>query len=65
VNVDTGQWSALAERIEAMDRQMQALSRGLRAAGQYAGRPEIAAEVDAALRARRRARLQLIQGGKR
>jgi uncharacterized membrane-anchored protein len=64
MNVDTGVFTALAERVEQLDRQMQALSRGLVAAGAAACRPEIAAEVDALMHARSRARLQLLEGGR-
>lgn len=64
MNVDTTVLTALAERVDQLDRQMQALSSSLSAAYQAAGRPEIGTEVDAVMRARRRARLQLLQGGR-
>jgi hypothetical protein len=64
VIVDTGQFTALAERVEQLDQMMTALSRGLVAAGSAARRPEIAAEVDALMRARQRAQLQLLPGGR-
>jgi hypothetical protein len=64
MNVDTGVFTALSERAEQLDRQMQALSRGLGAAGAAAWRPEIAAEVESLLRARRWGRLRLLEGGR-
>lgn len=62
MNHDTGQFTALTERIEAMDVPR---TRGLIAATSAASRPELAHEVSALTSARRRARLQLIDGSRR
>ncbi len=54
----------LNDRVDKMDELLQALVRGLLATTAAAGAPELSAELDAVARARRRARLHLISGGK-